>query len=65
MVHFNVTDHPTAEWTAQQMVEAIGDGKLPRYLIRDRDGVYGSTFRDHTAEEETASFPSQDHLLRP
>lgn len=46
VVHFNVTDHPTAEWTAQQMVEAIGDVKSPRYLIRDRDGVYGSVFRD-------------------
>jgi len=46
IVHFNVTDHPTAEWTAQQMVEAIGDGKSPRYLIRDRDGVYGLAFRD-------------------
>jgi len=37
---------PTAEWTAQQMVEAFCDGESPRYLIRDRDGVYGSTFRD-------------------
>ena len=46
IVHFNVTDHPTAEWTAQQMVDAIGDGKSPRYLIRDRDGVYGLAFRD-------------------
>jgi putative transposase len=46
IVHFNVTDHPTAEWTAQQMVEAIGDGKSPHYLIRDRDGVYGLAFRD-------------------
>ena len=46
IVHFNVTDHPTAEWTTQQMVEAVGDGKSPRYLIRDRDGVYGLAFRD-------------------
>ena len=46
IVHFNVTDHPTAEWTAQQMVEAIGDGESPRYLIRDRDGLYRLTFRD-------------------
>ena len=46
IVHFNVTDHPTAEWTGQQMVEAFCDGKSPRYLMRDRDGVYGLAFRD-------------------
>ncbi|MBM3790517.1 MAG: transposase family protein [Acidobacteria bacterium] len=46
IVHFNVTDHPTAEWTAQQMINAVGDGKSPRYPIRDRDGVYGLAFRD-------------------
>jgi len=48
IVRFNVTEHPTAEWTAQQMVETIGDGKSPRYLIRDRDGVYGLAFRELT-----------------
>jgi transposase InsO family protein len=47
--HFNVTDHPTADWTSQQLVEAFGDGNPPRFLIRDRDGVYGSTFRDRVA----------------
>jgi putative transposase len=46
ILHFNVTEHPTAEWTAQQIVEAIGDGKSPRYLIRDRDGVFGLVFRE-------------------
>ena len=46
IVHFNVTDHPTAEWTSQQMVEAFCDGESPRFLIRDRDGVYGLTFRE-------------------
>jgi hypothetical protein len=46
IVHFNVTDHPTADWTSQQLLEAFGDGKLPRFLIRDRDAVYGSTFRE-------------------
>lgn len=46
IVHFNVTAHPTAEWTAQQMVEAFpGGGPIPKYLIRDRDGIYGSYFR--------------------
>ena len=41
VLHFNVTDHPTAAWVAQQMVEAFADRETPRYLIRDRDGVYG------------------------
>jgi len=46
IVHFNVTFNPTAEWTAQQMIEAFpGDGPIPKYLIRDRDGIYGAFFR--------------------
>ena len=45
VVHFNVTAHPTAEWTAQQMVEAFPDDTAPRFLIRDRDGIYGSVFQ--------------------
>jgi transposase InsO family protein len=43
--HFNVTAHPTAQWTAQQMVEAFPFDTAPRYLIRDRDGIYGAAFR--------------------
>jgi len=46
IVHFNVTEHPTAEWTAQQIVAAFpGDDLIPKYLVRDRDGVYGDFFR--------------------
>jgi transposase InsO family protein len=46
ILHVNVTSHPTAEWTARQLVEAFpGDGTEPRYLIRDRDGIYGDAFR--------------------
>ena len=45
ILHFNVTDHPTSAWVAQQMMEAFGDRVAPRYLIRDRDGVYGSEVR--------------------
>jgi len=46
IVHFNVTAHPTAEWTAQQIREVFpGDGTEPRYLLRDRDGAYGDAFR--------------------
>ncbi len=45
VVHFNVTDSPTAAWTAQQIVEAFPDDSAPRYLLRDRDGIYGGEFR--------------------
>ena len=46
ILHFNVTAHPTAAWTAQQIREAFpGDGIEPRYLLRDRDGAYGDEFR--------------------
>ena len=44
VLHFNVTEHPTAAWTSQQIVEAFGDHAAPRYLLRDRDGVYGTMF---------------------
>jgi len=49
VVHFNVTEHPTAEWTAQQVVEAFPFDTAPRFLLRDRDGVYGHVFRDRVA----------------
>jgi len=45
VVHFNVTEHPTALWTAHQMVEAFPDDTAPRYLLRDRDKIYGEEFR--------------------
>src|SRR5437762_1559430 len=41
VVHYNVTEHPNALWTAQQVIEAFPDDTAPRYLIRDRDKVYG------------------------
>ena len=44
LVHFNVTEHPSAEWTAQQIVEAFPWDTAPRYLIRDRDQIYGAYF---------------------
>jgi putative transposase len=46
IVHFNVTDHPTASWTAQQVPEAFPWDETPRYLLRDRDRVYGSAFKE-------------------
>jgi hypothetical protein len=41
---FAVTRHPTAEWLAQQIVEAFPWDTAPRYLIRDNDGAYGQAF---------------------
>src|SRR5438445_11324715 len=44
LAHFNVTEHPTAEWTARQLLEACALEEGARYLIRDRDQVYGERF---------------------
>ena len=45
VLHFNVTENPTAEWTAQQIVEAFPYDTAPKYLLRDRDKVYGDYFQ--------------------
>jgi putative transposase len=45
VLHFNVTEHPTAAWTAQQLVDAFPDDSAPPYLLRDRDSIYGHGFR--------------------
>jgi transposase InsO family protein len=44
IVHFNVTTHPSAEWTAQQLREAFPWDTAPRYLLRDRDRIFGQAF---------------------
>src|SRR5215813_12157014 len=45
VLHFNVTEHPTGAWTAQQIVEAFADRDAARYLIRDRDSRYSAEVR--------------------
>jgi len=45
VVHCNVTEHPTAYWAAQQIVNTFPDETAPAYLLRDRDQVYGQPFR--------------------
>ena len=42
LVWINVTRHPTAEWIAQQITEAFPWNEAPRYLIRDRDAIFGA-----------------------
>ncbi len=45
VLHFGITEHPTSEWTAQQMTEAFSERDAKRYVIRDRDAIYGDAFR--------------------
>src|SRR3954463_7380016 len=45
VLHFNVTEHPTGAWTAQQIVEAFADREAAPYLIRDRDTRYSAEVR--------------------
>jgi Integrase core domain len=56
----NVTEHPTAAWTAQQVVEAFPWEEAPCYLLRDRDCIYGAYFRQrvrHMGIEEVVIAP--------
>src|SRR6202521_1876639 len=50
VVYFNVTAHPTAGWTAQQLREAFPFDQIPRYLLRDRDKIFGDTFREQVKD---------------
>ncbi len=44
VIHFNISEAPTAEWTAQQVVNTFPYDTAPKYLLRDRDSIYGSAF---------------------
>ena len=50
VVHFNVTEQPTAEWAAAQLKQAFPWDTAPSYILRDRDRVYGKTFRTLAAD---------------
>ena len=45
LVWINVTAHPTAEWVARQITEAFPWNEAPRYMIRDRDCIFGAVVR--------------------
>src|SRR6202008_2734983 len=45
VLHFGVTEHPTSAWAGQQVMEAFAEREAQRYLIRDRDAIYGDEFR--------------------
>lgn len=49
ILHTNVTESPTAEWAARQILEAVGLEDGPKYLIRDRDGKFAGGFSRQVA----------------
>ncbi len=49
VIHFNITTHPTAQWSAQQLRNAFSDAEPPRFLIRDRDAKFGELFTETVA----------------
>jgi putative transposase len=60
VLHFNVTAHPSAQWTAQQITEVFPFDEAPKYLQRDRDGIYGEVFQrrvENLGIEEVVSAP--------
>ena len=58
VVYFNVTENPLAQWAAQQIVEAFPWERAPRYLLRDRDAIYGEAFRRRVASLASNKFSS-------
>jgi transposase InsO family protein len=44
VLHFNITDSPSAAWTGQQLVNSFPFVGAPKYLLRDRDNIYGQEF---------------------
>ncbi len=61
IVHFNVTQHPTARWTAQQIVEAFPLDTAPKYMMRDRDSAYGNYFVHRVASMGIKEVKSAPH----
>ncbi len=65
VVHINVTQHPTAERTSMQLLQAFPFETEPRYIVRDRDKIYGEkvqeTLRLLEVEEKVISARSPWH----
>src|SRR5215813_12494105 len=63
ILHFGVTAHPTAEWTAQQLREAFPWETAPRYLLRDRDRIFGADFVTQMKVMGTIRRECLDHVI--
>jgi len=46
IMHFNITANPTAAWTSLQVLQAFPFDSAPRFLIRDRDEIYGNEVQE-------------------
>ncbi len=60
VLHFNVTANPSAQWTAQQIINAFPYESAPRFLMRDRDSIYSEHFQQRVESmgiEEVVSAP--------
>jgi transposase InsO family protein len=58
LVHVAVTAHPAAAWVWRQVVEATAWGRRPRFLLRDRDSVYGGAFGSRLAAQGVEHLPT-------
>ena len=61
ILHFNATEHPTAAWTARQLLDACGTDNAPRFLVRDRDAIYGEAFRRQVTALKIQDVPTAPH----
>jgi putative transposase len=61
VLHFNITEHPSAAWLAQQIVDAFPDDSAPSYLLRDRDQVDGQQFRHQVKSVRIAEVLTAPH----
>jgi hypothetical protein len=61
ILHINVTESPTGEWTTRQIIEDVGLDEVPKYLVRDRDRKFCAFFSRHietTGPSEVVTAPA-------
>jgi hypothetical protein len=63
ILHFGVTAHPTAEWTAQQLRNAFPWDTAARYLLRDRDRIFGDDFMKQVRVIGSIRRECLDHMI--
>jgi transposase InsO family protein len=64
IVHLNLTNHPTAAWTLQQLREAIPSDHSYRFILHDRDAIFSRTFDDAVAHLGLGVIPLTEQHLR-